>query len=40
MINTAYAEGHYASAVMREMTARHGYYYGGVNIGGVPRTAS
>src|SRR5512133_1345273 len=29
VINTAYAKGHYHDRAMREVAARHGYYYGG-----------
>lgn len=32
-INTADAKGHYHARRVRETTARHGYYYGGVKIG-------
>ena len=34
VINTAYAKGHHHARRMREATAEHGYYYGGVDIGG------
>jgi alpha-galactosidase len=34
VINTAYATGHYLARRFRETTANHGYYYGGVDIGG------
>ena len=33
VINTAYVQGHYHARAMREITARHGYYYGGVGLG-------
>ncbi|MDQ3701913.1 MAG: hypothetical protein M3442_13480, partial [Chloroflexota bacterium] len=33
MINTADAKGYYHARVMRELTARHGYYYGAATIG-------
>ncbi|CAA9589941.1 MAG: GH4 [uncultured Thermomicrobiales bacterium] len=33
VINTADAKGHYHARRVRETTARHGYYYGGVDIG-------
>ncbi len=33
VINTAYVKGHHHERAMREVTARHGYYYGGVNLG-------
>ena len=33
IINTAYVQGHYHARAMRELTARHGYYYGGVGLG-------
>ncbi|MDI7274508.1 MAG: alpha-glucosidase/alpha-galactosidase [Anaerolineae bacterium] len=34
VINTAYVKGHYHERAMRDLTARHGYYYGGVHLGG------
>ncbi len=34
VINTADAKGHYHARRVREVTARHGYYYGGVAAGG------
>lgn len=33
VINTAYVKGHYHARDTREVTAKHGYYYGGVGIG-------
>ena len=33
VINTAYVQGHYHARAMRERTAKHGYYYGGVHLG-------
>lgn len=33
VINTADPKGHYHARAVRETTARHGYYYGGVDIG-------
>lgn len=33
VINTADAKGHYHARAMRELTARHGYYYGAATIG-------
>ena len=33
VINTADARGHYHQRAMRELTARHGYYYGAASIG-------
>ena len=33
VINTAYPTGHHYARAMRELTAKHGYYYGGVNLG-------
>ncbi len=33
VINTAYVQGHHREARMRELTAKHGYYYGGVGLG-------
>jgi len=33
VINTAYVKGHYHERATREVTARHGYYYGGVDLG-------
>jgi|DewCreStandDraft_1066081.scaffolds.fasta_scaffold00342_3 alpha-galactosidase len=33
VINTAYAKGHYHARRLRELTAKHGYYYGGVGVG-------
>jgi alpha-galactosidase len=32
-VNTAYVQGHYHARAMRELTAKHGYYYGGVKLG-------
>ena len=34
VINTAYAKGHHHARRIREATAEHGYYYGGVDLGG------
>jgi alpha-galactosidase len=33
VINTADVKGHYHARAMRELTAKHGYYYGAVSIG-------
>ena len=33
VVNTAFVQGHYHERARRELTARHGYYYGGVNLG-------
>lgn len=33
VINTAYVTGHHHARRLREVTARHGYYYGGVDLG-------
>jgi alpha-galactosidase len=33
VINTADAKGHYHARAMRELTAKHGYYYGAATIG-------
>jgi len=33
IINTAYVKGHRYARAVRELTAKHGYYYGGVNLG-------
>lgn len=33
VINTAYVQGHHHARAMRERTAQHGYYYGGVGLG-------
>lgn len=33
VINTAYVKGHHHAAAIRELTARHGYYYGGIRLG-------
>ena len=33
VINTAYVKGHHHERAVRDLTARHGYYYGGVNLG-------
>jgi alpha-galactosidase len=33
VINTAYASGHAKARRFRETTARHGYYYGGIDLG-------
>ena len=32
VINTAYVQGHHHARAVRELTARHGYYYGGVKL--------
>ncbi len=32
-VNTAYVTGHHHARALREITAKHGYYYGGVNLG-------
>jgi len=34
VINTAYIKGHYHAREMRDITAKHGYFYGGVGTGG------
>src|SRR5215211_2786559 len=34
VINTASVTSHHAQRAVRELTAKHGYYYGGVHIGG------
>ena len=34
VINTAAVKSHHHQRAMRELTAKHGYYYGGTNIGG------
>ncbi|MCA1670207.1 MAG: alpha-glucosidase/alpha-galactosidase [Thermomicrobia bacterium] len=34
VINTAFAKGHHHARQVREITAEHGYYYGGVHLGG------
>jgi alpha-galactosidase len=33
VVNTAYVQGHHHARARRELTARHGYYYGGVRLG-------
>jgi alpha-galactosidase len=33
VINLAFVKGHHHSRAMRELTAQHGYYYGGVGLG-------
>ncbi len=33
VINTAYIKGHYHARSMREITAKHGYFYGGIGTG-------
>jgi len=33
VVNTAFVHGHHHARAMRELTERHGYYYGGVNLG-------
>jgi alpha-galactosidase len=33
VVNTAYVQGHYHARAIRELTAKHGYYYGGVKLG-------
>ncbi|MFN2273020.1 MAG: alpha-glucosidase/alpha-galactosidase [Anaerolineae bacterium] len=33
VINLAYVKGHHHERAARELTAKHGYYYGGVNLG-------
>jgi alpha-galactosidase len=33
VVNLAYVKGHYHERATRELTAKHGYYYGGVNLG-------
>jgi alpha-galactosidase len=33
VVNTAYVQGHYHERAARELTAKHGYYYGGVSLG-------
>ena len=33
VVNTAFVQGHYHARAMRELTAKHGYYYGGVKLG-------
>jgi alpha-galactosidase len=33
VLNLAYVKGHYHARAVRELTAKHGYYYGGVNLG-------
>jgi alpha-galactosidase len=33
VINTAYVQGHHHARAMREVTAKYGYYYGGVGLG-------
>jgi alpha-galactosidase/6-phospho-beta-glucosidase family protein len=32
-VNTAFVQGHYHARHSRQVTARHGYYYGGVSLG-------
>ena len=34
VINTAYIKGHYHARAMRDITAKYGYFYGGVSSGG------
>ncbi|MHB8646076.1 MAG: family 4 glycosyl hydrolase [Thermomicrobiales bacterium] len=34
VINTAFAKGHHHARRLRDLTAEHGYYYGGVHLGG------
>jgi alpha-galactosidase len=33
VINTAYVQGHHHARAQRDLTARHGYYYGGAHLG-------
>jgi alpha-galactosidase len=33
VVNTAYPKGHHHERRMRELTAKHGYYYGGIHVG-------
>lgn len=33
VVSTAYVQGHYHARAMRQLTAKHGYYYGGVSLG-------
>jgi alpha-galactosidase len=33
VVNTAFVHGHHHARAMRELTAKHGYYYGGVSLG-------
>jgi len=33
VVNTAYVLGHHHARAVRELTAKHGYYYGGVKLG-------
>lgn len=33
VVNTAFVQGHYHARAAREVTAKHGYYYGGVGLG-------
>jgi len=33
VIHTAYVQGHHHARATRELTAKHGYYYGGVHLG-------
>lgn len=33
VVNTAYVSGHHHARAVRELTAKHGYYYGGVHLG-------
>jgi alpha-galactosidase len=33
VINTAFVQGHYYERAARQVTAKHGYYYGGVDLG-------
>jgi alpha-galactosidase len=33
VVNTAYVQGHHHARATRELTAKHGYYYGGVGVG-------
>src|SRR3954468_23001408 len=39
VINTASVTSHHAQRAVRELTAKHGYYYGGVHIGGSTQLA-
>ncbi len=34
VINTAFAKGHHHARRLRDLTAEHGYYYGGIHLGG------
>ena len=33
VVNTAFVKGHHHARAVRELTAKHGYYYGGVHLG-------